>query len=143
MKLSQCLFCYGDTKKKGGGGRDRSVSCSQASARNLQLTRKPRTGSEDMPDLPILLLLIPPPSPSSSSSSHHPWLKECSGKQATPDRRSEALIRAALCVVLAVSPSSCVLRIGSETAFDEYLQRDCGLIKSGNLARYVILSLVM
>lgn len=40
-------------------------------------------------------------------------------------------------------PISCVLRIRSETAFDEYLQRDLRLIKSGNLARYAILSLVI
>lgn len=35
---------------------------------------------------------------------------------------------------------SCVLCVGAETAFDEYLQRDCSHIKSGNLARCVILS---
>lgn len=40
-------------------------------------------------------------------------------------------------------PISCVLCIRSETAFDEYLQRDWRIIKSGNLARYVILSLVI
>lgn len=81
----------------------------------------------------------PPPT---SSPTHHPWLKECSGKRGTRDRRSEALIRTTLCVVL-LFPISCVLRIRSETAFDEYLQRDLRLIKSGNLARYVILSLVI
>lgn len=81
-----------------------------------------------------------PPPP--SSPTHHPWLKECSGKRGTRDRRSEALIRTTLCVVL-LFPISCVLCIRSETAFDEYLQRDWRLIKNGNLARYVILSLVI
>lgn len=79
----------------------------------------------------------PPPLP-----SHHPWLKECSGKRGTRDRRSEALIRTALCVV-SLFPLSCVRHIRSETAFDEYLQGDLRLIKSSNLARYVILSLVI
>ncbi len=74
-------------------------------------------------------------------TTHHPWLKECSGKPGTRDRRSEALIQTTLCALL--FPISCVLRIRSETAFDEYLQRDLRLIKSGNLARYVILSLVI
>lgn len=45
-----------------------------------------------------------------------------------------------MCVVL---PIVCIHRIRSETAFDEYLQRDLRLIKAGNLARYVILSLVI
>lgn len=51
----------------------------------------------------------------SSSSSHgvcwhspsftdHSWLKECSGKRGTRDRRSEALIQTRLCAVLLCSP---------------------------------------
>lgn len=113
-------------------------SCPPPSSRNLQLTRKLPppyicffcAGSEDA-------------SPPTSSPTHHPWLKECSGKRGTRDRRSEALIRTTLCALFSCFPISCVLRIRSETAFDEYLQRDLRLIKSGNLARYVILSLVI
>lgn len=51
-------------------------------------------------------------------------------------------MRSALRVVL-LFPISCVLRIRRAAAFDEYLQRDWRLIKSGNLTRYVILSLVI
>lgn len=51
-------------------------------------------------------------------------------------------MRTTLCVAL-LFPISRVLRIRSETAFDEYLQRDWRLIKSSNLARYVILSLAI
>lgn len=49
----------------------------------------------------------PPPFPLFSSPTHHPWLKECSGKRGTRDRRSEALIRNRLCVVLLVSHLLC------------------------------------
>lgn len=130
LSSSEARSCY--SIMKGRRSRGRSISCPPLSCRNLQLTRRLQhrfcSGRKDA---------SPPFSP-----SHHPWLKECSGKQGTRDRRSEALIRTTLCVVL-LFPISCVLRIRSETAFDEYLQRDCRLIKSSNLARYVILSLVI
>lgn len=80
----------------------------------------------------------------STPPSHHPWLKDCSRKQGTGDKRSEALMRSALCVCVAMLFAvSCVLRVGTETAFDEYLQRDCSRIKNSNLARCVILSLAL
>lgn len=126
LSSSEARSCYSIMK-------GRSISCPPLSFRNLQLTRRLHhsfcSGRKDA-------------SPPFFSPSHHPWLKECSGKQGTRDRRSEALMRTTLCVVL-LFPIACVLRIRSETAFDEYLQRDCRLIKSSNLARYVILSLVI
>lgn len=40
----------------------------------------------------------------SPSFTDHSWLKECSGKRGTRDRRSEALIQTRLCAVLLCSP---------------------------------------
>lgn len=111
---------------------DKAQSLPSHSSRNLKLTRSHSY---------IFCACRGDASPP-SSSRYHPWLKECSGKRGTSDRRSEPLIRTTLCVVPPF-PISCVLHIRSETAFDEYLQRDLRLIKSANLARYVILSLVI
>lgn len=48
-----------------------------------------------------------------------------------------------VCVCCDLFAVSCVVRVGTQTAFDEYLQRGWSGIKSSRLARCLILSLAL